>query len=60
MVSDCELVMHVQGTQYVQWQPTTPGQFVCDPSSIVKVEPVPDSLAALRLDADRVARKNTP
>ncbi len=60
MVGDCELVMQVQGTRYVQWQPTTAGEFACDPSYVVEVDPAPDSLAALRLDADRVAQKNAP
>jgi ABC-type branched-subunit amino acid transport system substrate-binding protein len=60
MVGQCELVMHVEGTSFVQWEPTEEGQFSCDPSYVVKVDPVPDAVAGLDLDGDRVARKNLP
>ncbi len=60
MVSECEMVMHVEGTSFVQWQPTEPGRFACDPSYVVKVDPVPDAVATLNLDAERVAQKNLP
>jgi len=60
MVGHCELVMKVEGTSYVQWEPTAEGQFACDESYAVKVDPEPDAMATLRLDGDRVAQKNLP
>jgi ABC-type branched-subunit amino acid transport system substrate-binding protein len=55
---ECGLVLQVQGTAYVQWQPETLGEFSCDPSYLVKVDPPIDSVASLKLDADRIAHKN--
>jgi len=54
----CGLVLQVQGTAYVQWQPTTLGEFSCDPSYLAKVEPPIESAASLLLDGARVAHKN--
>ncbi len=54
----CGLVMKVEGTGFVQWRPDEPGQFTCDPSYLVKVDPPIDSVASLRLDSDRIAHKN--
>jgi ABC-type branched-subunit amino acid transport system substrate-binding protein len=57
---DCGLVLvlQVQGTAFVQWQPETVGEFSCDPSYLAAVTPPIDSVAGLKLDADRVAHKN--
>jgi ABC-type branched-subunit amino acid transport system substrate-binding protein len=55
----CGLVMKVEGTKFVQWSPEEPGQFECDPSFVVKVDPPVTSAASLQLDANRVSQKNT-
>ncbi len=55
---ECGLVLQVQGTAYVQWQPETLGEFSCDPSYLVEVDPPIDSVASLKLDAGRIAHKN--
>ena len=55
---ECGLVLRVQGTAFVQWQPEEAGEFSCDPSYLVAVDPPIDSVASLQLDADRIARKN--
>jgi len=55
---ECGLVLQVQGTAYVQWQPDTLGEFSCDPGYLVKVDPPIDSVASLELDADRIAHKH--
>ena len=56
----CGLVMRVEGTAFVQWQPETLGEFSCDPSYLAEVDPPIDSAASLQLDADRIAHKNEP
>lgn len=55
---DCGLVLRVQGTAFVQWQPETIGDFSCDAAYLVAVDPPIDSVASLDLDADRIAHKN--
>ena len=42
----------------MQWSPEERGQFECDPSFVVKVDPPVASAAALQLGADRVSQKN--
>jgi hypothetical protein len=58
-VNDCQLVMKLDGPAWVQWQPAEEGQFRCDPSYAVTVDPAPDSMAGLKLDPKMVAQKNT-
>ncbi len=58
-VNDCQLVMRLEAEEWVQWQPTEEGTFLCDPAYAVTVDPAPDSVATLALDADGVARKNS-
>ena len=40
---DCGLVIKVEGTAFVQWQPAGVGEFTCDPSYLAKVDPPIDS-----------------
>ena len=59
-VDTCTQVMKMDGTKFVPWQPEQPGDFVCDPSWSVKVDPPIDSAADLKIGADRVAHNNLP
>ncbi len=54
----CGMVLNLQGTEFVQWSPEQRGQFECDPSFVVKVDPPVASAAGLKLNADRVSEKN--
>ena len=55
---DCGMVVRLQGTSWVQWQPEKEGTFSCDPSYLVKVDPPIDAVASLQLNADRISEKN--
>ncbi len=60
MPGQCQQVMKVEGTSFVQWDPGTPGEFACDPSYVVKIDPLPDAAAGMELDQDRVAHNYLP
>ena len=60
MPGQCQQVMRVQGTAFEQYDPGAPGEFECDPSYVVKIDPAPDALAGLKLDSDRVAHNYLP
>jgi hypothetical protein len=55
---ECGLVLRVQGTRFVQWEPAEQGRFSCDARYLVEVDPPIDTAASLLLDADRIAHKN--
>jgi ABC-type branched-subunit amino acid transport system substrate-binding protein len=55
---ECGMVIKVEGTAFVQWQPDAVGEFTCDPSYLVEVDPPTDTAATLQLDGDRIAHKN--
>jgi hypothetical protein len=57
---DCGMVLKLEGTEWVQWEPSQLGQFNCDPKYLVKVDPPTTSTAALQLNADRISEKNGP
>jgi hypothetical protein len=58
MPGDCGMALKMEGTQFVQWAPTEPNAYGCDPSYVVRVNPPADAEAALSLDADRISQKN--
>ena len=47
--------MRLTATKFEQWQPENVGEFACDHSWIVKVEPPIDGYDKLGIDADRIA-----
>ena len=55
---DCGMVLKVDGTRFVQWSPEGRGQFECDPTFVVEVDPPVTSAAALKVGPDRVSQKN--
>ncbi len=59
MAGDCNILMKLEGSSFVQVEPTTAGEFACDPAWVVKVEPTIDSAVGLNLDANRRSTKFT-
>jgi len=58
-IDHCSQVMKLEGTKFVQWQPSAAGQFACDDSWATKVEPPIDTFGTLKVGADRVAHNVT-
>jgi ABC-type branched-subunit amino acid transport system substrate-binding protein len=56
---DCVMVLQMQGTTYVQALPQPVGDFECDPKFVATVPPETPSVAAAKLDADRVSTAYT-
>jgi ABC-type branched-subunit amino acid transport system substrate-binding protein len=54
----CGLVLKMEGTKFIQWDPATENEFACDPSYLVKVDPPVEAQAALNLGPDRITTKN--
>ena len=59
LIDHCTQVMKLDGTKFVQWQPTEQGTFTCDDSWATKVEPPIDSFTTLKVGADRLAHNVT-
>ncbi len=59
LIDHCLQVMKLEGTKFVQWQPSQAGQFACDDSWATKVEPPIDSFAVLKVGVDRLAHNVT-
>ena len=57
---ECGLVLKVEGTGFVQWQPEAVGEFACDPSYLAQVDPPIATAGVLELDGERVAHRNEP
>jgi len=60
LIDDCTQVMNLQGTEFVQWLPENEGDFECDPSWAVTVEPPVDDMERLQVGDDRVAHNIIP
>jgi ABC-type branched-subunit amino acid transport system substrate-binding protein len=59
LTDHCTQVMKLDGTKFVQWQPSEQGQFTCESSWATKVEPPIDSFTTLEVGADRLAHNVT-
>ncbi len=60
LVGQCTLVMKVEGTRFVQWQPSEEGQFDCDPSWAKTLQPPTTAAQTLQLGSDRVSHNILP
>jgi len=49
--TQCAMTLQMQGTNYVQWAPDTPGEFECDPSYVVDM--TTSASEAAKLGPDR-------
>jgi ABC-type branched-subunit amino acid transport system substrate-binding protein len=56
-ISACQLVMHLDGPKWAQWQPEENGDYFCDPSLIIRMDPPIDAEAGLLLDPNGVSQK---
>ena len=52
----CNIVLQIQGTQYVRVAPTEPGTFECNDDWVVSVADTPGNQAA-KLDANRISQQ---
>jgi ABC-type branched-subunit amino acid transport system substrate-binding protein len=59
LIDHCIQVMKLDGTKFVQWQPSETGQFACEDSWATKVEPPIDAFAVLKVGDDRLAHNVT-
>jgi len=54
----CGLVLKMEGTEFIQWNPATKNEFVCDPKYLVEVDPPVSAAEQLNLGPDRITTKN--
>lgn len=54
----CGMVLKMEGTEFLQWNPDTINEFECDPSYLVRVDPATEAEGALALNEDRITINN--
>jgi ABC-type branched-subunit amino acid transport system substrate-binding protein len=54
----CGMVLKMEGTKFLQWNPSTENEFECNPKYLVKVDPPVPAAVALNLDSNRITTKN--
>ncbi len=52
---DCSMTLNLDGTSWIQWNPSEQGQFDCDPGNFITVDT--PAVAEAQLGPDRISRK---